>query len=76
MTSQTGVRASETLAIEEPYWRFSFDAEAASARTDTPDLLGTFRAAEEAAAYQAMDACTDEVHADLAHASLGSFPVE
>jgi hypothetical protein len=36
---------ADTVVVEEQYWEYRFDASAASARTDTPDLMRVFEEA-------------------------------
>jgi len=62
------------VAVVEPYRRYRFDAEAATTRTDTPDLMGAFRNAEEHAAWRELDSLADEAHRDLFPSSTKSLP--
>jgi hypothetical protein len=68
---------ADTVSVTEPFYRYAFDAAAASARTDTPDLMRVFRdEASLAEAYVALRDQEAEAHRDLAEASLRSFPAE
>jgi hypothetical protein len=67
--------AGGSVRLTETFSKYRFDADAVSARTDTPDLMRAFRDdAELAEGYMAMREVVAAAHADLAAASLKTLP--
>ena len=69
--------AADSVVVTEHYWRYRFDADAASARTDTPDLMRIFRDAEAedlAEGYRMTEDEARAIHADLGELSRRTWP--